>query len=82
MTQSFTDEAGYDVIDYFADNEELFQAQSQAVHQAIEHVKFSMEWRTHDIEEIQRFIDQHFSWHIITVIMNATCVCLLDDILY
>ena len=61
VTQSFTDEAGYDVLDYFADNEELFQAQGQAVHQAIEHVKFSMEWRNHDIEEIQRFIDQHFS---------------------
>ena len=77
VTQSFTDEAGYDVLDYFADNEELFQAQGQAVHQAIEHVKFSMEWRNHDIEEIQRFIDQHFSWQI-TVINNAAAIDLLS----
>ena len=56
MTQSFTDDAGYEVIDYFTDNEELFQAHHLSVHQAIEHVKFSIDWRNHDIEEIQQWI--------------------------
>jgi hypothetical protein len=62
ITQCFTaEESGNNVVDFFADNEDRFEAQCQAVQQAVEHVKFNQIWRNQDAGKIHKFLDQYFN---------------------
>ncbi len=62
VTQSFADEEGGNaVIDFFADNEDMFEAQGHAVQQAVEHVKFNQIWRQQDVSEVHGFLEDYFN---------------------